>query len=75
MHSNKYYNQGLKAKQLLNIYKNPYLRDSYEYKQWDLGFRNGVYEDVNFQIELEDCSEFIDEFEPLNIEPRGVNHD
>lgn len=69
--SNKYYEKGKKAKELLNIYNNRYPKGSYEYEQWDKGFREGVYEPMSFDSDgLDGDCEFIDQCQPLYVEPR-----
>lgn len=54
------------------MYNNPYKVGSYEHSEWKRGFNEGIYEPINFNIELEDCSSFIDECEPLYVEPRII---
>lgn len=49
---NKYYRQGKKAKELLNINKNQYLKGTYEWEQWELGFKEGIYEPLTYEFEL-----------------------
>lgn len=67
---NKYYNKGKKAKELVNVYKNPYHEKTWEHEQFKKGFNEHSYQPINFEIELEEES-FIDEYEPLII----INHD
>lgn len=70
--SNKYYNQGKRAKELLNIYRNIYRENSFEHDQFKLGFKHGIYEPIDFNIELEDCSDVFDEYEAIDINPKSL---
>ena len=65
--SNIYYNKGKKAKELVGIYRNPYKENTYEYKEWRRGFDSGIQEPVNYEVNLEDCSDFFDQFEPIKV--------
>ena len=57
---NQYYNKGKKAKQLVGIYKNPYKAGSYEHVEWRKGFDSTPHEPINYNIELEDCSDILE---------------
>ena len=68
----KYYEKGKKAKELVGIYKNPYRKGTYEYDEWKLGFEHGIHQPLQYDVPLNDCSDFIDEYEPHYTEPKII---
>lgn len=64
---NIYYERGKKAKELLNIYANNYEKGTFEHDEFNLGFSHGIYEPLNLGVELEEDTDFIDQFEELKI--------
>lgn len=67
-----YYNKGKKAKELLNIYNNRYPKGTYEHNEWKRGFKDGVYEPIDYNVELEDCSDMFDKYIPISIIPKSI---
>lgn len=67
MKKNNYYTKGRRAKELLNIYRNPYKQGTYEWAEWKKGFNEGIYEPIDFEVELPDCDDVFSEFEPIPI--------
>lgn len=67
-----YFKKGVKAKQLVGIYRNPYIEKTYEYDEWKRGYDSVPFEPVDYEVELEDCSDFFDQFEPTNIKPKSL---
>ena len=65
--SNIYYNKGKKAKEILNIYRNPYKQGTYEWEEWKKGFNEGIYEPIDYEVELPDCDDVFSEYEPIQI--------
>jgi hypothetical protein len=65
---NIHYKKGKRAKELLNIYKNPYRQNTYEHEQWKKGFDEGIHEPIDYEVEIPDCDDVLIEYEPLNID-------
>ena len=70
---NLFYKKGQRAKQLVGVYKNPYLQNTWEHDQWKAGFDSVPYEPINYEVELEDCSDFFDKYEAISINPEIIN--
>ena len=68
-----YYQKGQRAKQLVGVYKNPYLTGTYEHDQWKAGFDSVPYEPINYEIELEDCSDVLETIMAESINPKIIN--
>jgi len=67
-----YFKKGQRAKQLVGIYRNPYLEGTYEHVQWKLGFDSVPFEPISYEVELPDCSDVLETMILENINPKSI---
>jgi hypothetical protein len=68
-----YYERGKKAKELLNINKNPFPVGTIEHSEWQRGFEDGVYKPL--VVGEGEIINQVDIFADIDITPKDIRDD